>query len=64
MGARISFSMVSMADCNGTDPGGHPVGFAAADLTYLSEDLTNCFADNDYETEFWFGLPLSLLQCQ
>jgi parallel beta-helix repeat protein len=49
---------------NGTDPGGHPVGFAAADLTYLSEDLTNCFADNDYETEFWFGLPLSLLQCQ
>ena len=49
---------------NGTDPGGHPVGFAAADLTYLSEDLTNCFADNEYDTEFWFGNPLAWLQCQ
>jgi len=49
---------------NGTDPGGHPVGFAAADLTYLSEDLTNCFAENDYATEFWFGNPLEWLQCQ
>ena len=37
---------------NGTDPGGHPFGFAAADLTLLSTSLTNCYADNNFATVF------------
>ena len=37
---------------NGTDPGGHPFGFAAADLTLLSTPPTNCYADNIFTTAF------------
>jgi len=37
---------------NGTDPGGHPFGFAAADLTLLSTSPTNCYAENIFSTAF------------
>ena len=37
---------------NGTDPGGHPFGFAAADLTLLSASPSNCYADNLFATAF------------
>jgi parallel beta-helix repeat protein len=37
---------------NGTDPGGHPFGFAAADLTLLTQNDTNCYEGNLFTTFF------------
>jgi len=48
---------------NGNDPGEeNPFAGYAADLTLLSFEFSNCYADNVYTTEFWFFGPL--LQCQ
>jgi parallel beta-helix repeat protein len=47
---------------NGTDPGETPFAFAAADLTLISLELSNCYEDNVFTS--FFSLLGFLPECQ